>query len=114
MSSPRNKFEQALFNQLKKAKVKFGYEPEKIPYTIDAVYHPDFVLDGRIYIESKGWFRPEDKRKLSNVKRCHPTLDLRIVFQSATESNIRWAERRDIPWAEKTIPKEWITEAMKK
>lgn len=116
MSAPRNKFEQSGFDQLKKAKVPFEYEPKDkhVPYTIEAKWVPDFVLNGRIFIEYKGWFRPEHKRKLSSVKRCHPTLDIRIVFQSATEANIRWAERRGIPWAEKAIPKAWIREALKK
>lgn len=99
--------------QLDKAKVPYEYEPKDkhVPYTINAEWVPDFVLNGRIYVELKGKFDAYDKRKLVAVRRGNSTLDLRIVFYSATKTNVRWAEKHGWKWAAKTIPQEWIKEA---
>lgn len=108
---PRNLFEKRLYAQLKRAKVKFKYESERIPYVLAGHYIPDFVIEtslGRIYIEAKGYFRPEHKRKMAAVRRQHPNLDIRIVFYNASKTNIRWAERNSFKYAIGTIPKEWI------
>ncbi len=109
----RNKFETRIYNQLKKAKVPFKYESEKIPYVLAGHYIPDFVVTtalGKIYIETKGYFRPEAKRKMVAVKRLHPELDIRLVFYSATKSNKSFADRHGFKYAVGTIPEEWLNE----
>jgi len=85
-------------------------------------YTPDFVLHkkdgGKMYIEYKGYLRPEDKRKLRAMKKQHPDLDIRLVFQNAkkklnkrAKSNYgEWATKLKFPWAESFIPEEWIEE----
>jgi len=90
---------------------------EPIPYDINAKYVPDFVLPNGIIIETKGWFPPEDRRKMANVKRCHPELDIRFIFlkdQPITKGSktlySTWAEKHGFPWALKTIPVDWIYE----
>ncbi len=114
MRTTRNNFEKKIEKQLKKAKVKFGYETEKIPYTISGNYIPDFIYVSRLgkttYIETKGHFRPEAKRKMVAVKRQHPELDIRIVFYSKKLKDIKWAERYGFPYAIDEIPKEWLDE----
>lgn len=80
-------------------------------YTYSGHYTPDFVLTtklGKIYIEAKGYFRPEDKRKIVAVKRCNPHLDIRLVFYSHNKTNVRWAEKYGFPYAIQDIPKEWL------
>lgn len=109
----RNKFEKALNRQLKKAKVRFDYEVERIPYVLACHYIPDFIVHtklGKIYIEAKGYFRPEAKRKMVAVKRQHPELDIRIVFHKQTKALIKWAERHSFKYAFERIPKEWLDE----
>ncbi len=111
MRRTRNNFEKKLHTQLKKAKVNFKYEAEKIPYIISGHYIPDFILyrpDRKIYIEAKGHFRPEAKRKMVAVKKLHPTLDIRIVFYSFKAKDIRWAEKQGFPYSIKTIPGDWL------
>lgn len=111
MKSPRNKFETKLYNQLRKAKVVFKYESEKIPYHWVGHYIPDFIIttpNGKVYIEAKGHFRPEAKRKMVAVKRLFPTMDIRIVFYSKKIKDIKWAERYGFPWAIENIPGEWL------
>lgn len=107
----RNKFEHKIDLQLKKAKVKYKYESEKIPYVLAGHYIPDFIIrtpTGTIYLECKGYLRPEHKRKLIAVKRQHPEIDLRILFYATNKKYIKWAEKNGLKFAVSTIPTEWL------
>lgn len=107
----KNRFEKKLYGQLKRAKVSFKYESEKIPYVIAGHYIPDFCITtptGMVYVEAKGYFRPEHKRKMIAVKRQHPNKDIRLLFYAPNKSNIKWAERYGFKWAVDKIPKEWL------
>lgn len=113
----RNKFEKELLKFLKrKKKIKVEYETEKIPYVINGNYIPDFILSNadytgkKIYIEAKGHFRPEAKRKMVAVKKLHPELDIRFVFYSRKVSDIKFAEKHGFPYAIGKIPSEWMEE----
>lgn len=108
----KNRFEERLFDQLKKLKVKVKYESEKIPYVLYRNYIPDFIIekeDGKIlYIEAKGYFRPDAKPKMVAVKKLHPDLDIRFVFYNNNKSNIRWAMKHGFPYSIGYIPEEWL------
>jgi predicted nuclease of restriction endonuclease-like RecB superfamily len=107
----RNKFERRIELSLRKSKVKFKYESERIPYVIAAHYIPDFILStplGKIYIECKGYLRPEDRRKLVAVKKTNPHIDLRILFYREVKTQIKWAERNGFKYAIEEIPREWM------
>lgn len=111
----RSGFERTLAAQLKKAKVAFEYEAEKIPYQIKHTYCPDFKLQNGVYIEAKGFFRPGDIAKMRAVKAQNPDLDIRFVFYNAhakirgqKQTHAQWAERHGFPWADGEIPKEWL------
>lgn len=106
-----NKFEQKINKQLKKSKLSFKYEGERIPYVLAGHYIPDFVIQtptGVLYIEAKGYLRPEHKRKMVAVKKQHPSLDIRILWYSSNDRNIKWAEKNGFKWAIDTIPSEWL------
>ena len=112
-SKLRNKFETRIHNQLRRARINFKYESEKIPYVLARHYIPDFILEtksGKIYIECKGYLRDEHKAKLIAVKRQHPAVDLRIVFYSFNKKYVKWAERNGFVYAIEKIPKEWLNE----
>lgn len=108
-------FERRLAMELERAKVGFKYESSKIPYVIKHTYSPDFVLDNGVIIEAKGYLRATDIAKMRAVKAQHPELDIRFVFQDASNkvrkktTYAEWAERHGFPWAEGSIPKEWTT-----
>jgi len=110
----RNKFEHRTYDDLKKRKVKFSYETEKFPYTIESKYIPDFPIvtksGKKFYVECKGYLRPEDKRKLVAVKKCNPELDVRILFYAYNKKNIKWANKNGYRYAIGTIPQEWLDE----
>lgn len=107
----RNKFEKKIATQLRRSKREFKYESEKIPYVIAGHYNPDFVVTtptGKIYLETKGYFRPEAKRKMVAVKRQHPELDIRIVFYSYRAAYEKWAIKNGFRYAFEKIPIDWL------
>ena len=107
----RNKFEEAIRKQIKKTKIVYQYEGEQIPYIIAHHYVPDFILYtplGKVYVECKGYFRPEHKRKMVAIRRQHPNLDIRLLFYARTKANVRWAERYGFKYAFEKIPSEWL------
>lgn len=107
----RNKFEYKLLTQLKNSGVKFGYETERIPYVLAGHYIPDYIVstpNGKIYIEAKGHFRPEAKRKMVAVKRQSPDKDIRIVFYRYNAKYERWAIKHGFRYAWGDIPQEWL------
>jgi hypothetical protein len=128
----RSQLEERIARQLEVAGVAYGYETEKLHYTVPArkaAYTPDFVFDGskKIYIEAKGRFgharsqssSTAERQKLALIREQYPDIDLRIVFQNAntpiykgSKTRYRdWAEAHGIPWADKgIIPQEWINE----
>lgn len=116
MKKTRNRFEYQTQKQLSRAKVVFEYESEQIAYLLAGHYTPDFIVQtptGKIYIECKGYLRPEDKRKLVAVKRQHPAMDLRILFYpfkspKRKQQYIKWAIRNGLRYAINKIPKEWL------
>jgi hypothetical protein len=61
-----------------------------------------------VYVECKGYLRPEHKAKMVAVKKQHPEIDLRILFYASNQKNIRWAEKNGFRYAISKIPKEWF------
>ena len=112
----RSGLEKQVADLLKQLKVEYEYESEYFPYVIEHKYIPDFRV-GDVYLETKGYFKPSDRRKMLAVKRCNPDLDIRLVFQAphnkiskrskATYS--MWAEKHGFPWcAYYAIPISWL------
>ena len=121
-SSPTSKyrsgFEQTLANQLKRSGVAFEYETLKLEYRKVATYTPDFILPNGIIIEAKGVWTVEDRTKHLLVREQHPHLDIRLVFMNAfnkirkgsNTTYARWCEKKNILYANKTIPKSWLSQ----
>ena len=82
MNRYRSKLEERVAELLSNLGVIYEYETCKVPYTIQHHYHPDFILPNHVHLETKGYWSPEDRRKVAAVKRDNPDLDLRMVFQS--------------------------------
>lgn len=103
---------------LNKQGFPFNYEGMALPYTIEAVYTPDFILPNGVIIETKGLFDSSDRRKMLAVKAAHPHLDIRLCFMKADVKLSRapkslaywqWAERHGYLWCEGSIPTSWHT-----
>ena len=113
----RSKLEEKVASLLEGLGVSYEYESEKLGYTIEHNYTPDFVLPNYTYLEAKGYWAPEDRRKILNVKKSNPQVDLRMIFQSpyntiskkSKTTYAQWCEKHDIPWTSyHDIPLEWL------
>ena len=112
----RSGLEEQVAKLLDKLKIDYTYEPEWFPYVIEHKYVPDFRI-GDIYLETKGYFKPEDRRKMLAVKKANPNLDIRLVFQAPNNkiskksktTYAKWATKHGFPWcAYYAIPTDWL------
>jgi len=100
--------------------IKFEYESIKIEWEDLAyrTYTPDFILDNGIIIETKGMFTTLDRRKHLAIKKQHPKLDIRFVFENsrrklrkgAKSSYGQWCDRYDFRYYDRIIPESWLEE----
>ena len=113
----RSGLEEKVADLLEGLGVSYQYESEKLSYTIEHNYTPDFLLPNYVYLETKGYWDAADRRKVLAVKRANPDIDLRMVFQSpfnkiskkSKTTYAKWCEKHDIPWtAYHNIPLEWL------
>lgn len=80
-----------------------------------AKYLTDFRLPNGIYLEVKGWFKPSDRTKMLSVIKCHPELDIRMVFQKdqwttklKKQRYSQWCKKNKIKYCVGSVPKEWM------
>jgi predicted nuclease of restriction endonuclease-like RecB superfamily len=107
----KNKFERRILDQLEGSGLPVKYEGERIAYVYSGHYTPDFVLTtptGKVYLETKGYFRPEHKRVMRAAKKTNPNLDIRIIFYAPNKKYERWAIKNGFRYAFKEVPQEWI------
>jgi len=113
----RSKLEENIASLLEGLGISYQYESEKLSYTIEHNYTPDFVLPNYTYLEAKGYWAPEDRRKILNVKKSNPQIDLRMVFQApyntiskkSKTTYAMWCEKHAIPWTSyHNIPLDWL------
>ena len=113
----RSGLEESVAKLLEGLGVSYEYESKKISYVIQHHYTPDFVLPNHTVLECKGYWDPADRRKIKQVKKDNPDLDLRMVFQSpyntiskkSKTTYAKWCERHNIPWTHfHDIPLDWL------
>lgn len=121
-SKYRSKFESEFAKNLNQRKVNFDYETDKIEYVVPRKYTPDFCFEkkdgNKMYIETKGILDARSRTVLINVKKCHPELDIRIIFQRGSNTiskvsattYLEWARKNGFPCAETKMPSEWKKE----
>lgn len=136
----RSGLEKSVADVLRDAKVDFQYESRTFDYLVQSrnwvicpscgpikgqivrKYLVDFELKNEIFLETKGRLTDKDRSKLLSVKKQHPELDLRLVFQrdnliksrAARDNNIRyseWATKNKFPNCVGEIPEQWLKEA---
>ena len=113
----RNNFEEKIYGELVKrfGKANVSYESLKLPYVEEKTYTPDFVVltnDGKIIIETKGYFRPKDRRLMRLIKDQHNDKDIRMLFYSNSKIGkamrcSEWAERNGFVYAIGNVPTDW-------
>tara|TARA_R110000803_G_scaffold167074_1_gene230360 strand:+ start:345 stop:716 length:372 start_codon:yes stop_codon:yes gene_type:complete len=85
----------------------WGYESEKMKYTIHRTYNPDFIK-GNIYIEVKGFFRSGDTQKYKAIHEQMLKEGKILVFvwskphqklrKGSKLTNAGWCEKHGIKW----------------
>lgn len=116
----RSGLEVKVAKQLEQAGVKVEYETTKIKYSVPESVHtytPDFVLPNGIVVETKGRFVAADRKKHLLVQKQHPEKDIRFVFSNSNAkiskasktSYADWCNKHGFVYADKEIPKEWLT-----
>lgn len=120
----RSGLEDKVSKQLESKGIAFDYEIWKIPYTIPESYHiytPDFLLPNGIFIETKGLWDSDDRKKHLLIREQYPELDIRLVFSSSRSklykgsktSYAEWCEKHGILFADKLVPLDWLKEKPK-
>ena len=120
----RSGLEDKVSDELKSKGIDGEYEKHQIQYTKPATNHtykPDFRLQNGIFIETKGRFTLEDRKKHLLIKEQKPDLDIRFVFQNpnakltkkSKTTYAQWCDKNGFKWSNKDIPHEWINEEPK-
>ena len=116
----RSGFEHKVSEQLTENKINFGYEVTQINYIKPETQHKytvDFTLPNGILVETKGRWVLEDRKKYLLIKKQHPELDIRIVFQNprgkirkgSKTTYANFCDKHEILWADKEVPSAWLT-----
>lgn len=123
----RSGLEDQLKKQLIECEKKYTYESEKISYIQPEkirTYTPDFILTKKngekMYIESKGRWVLDDRKKHELIKKQYPTIDIRFIFSNPNakinkKSKTTYADicnKFGWQFAKKVIPQEWLDECL--
>lgn len=111
-------WDQAKRDTRRRTKVTLDYESERLSYVLVKKYTPDIVIETargkKIYVEIKGYLRPEDRTKMIAVKQFDPSLDIRFVFAQDNKLNKKskmkysdWCNKHNFRYAIGAIPKDW-------
>jgi len=118
----RSSLEAEILEALADQGADFEYENDILMWFSTHKYTPDFTLQTRsgktIYIEAKGWMRPQDRTKMIRVKENNPDADIRFVFERSTTKLRRsskttyamWATKHGFKYSDLVVPREWLEE----
>ena len=132
----RSLYEYRIAQDLDKRGVEYTYEEFELTYlstprgrggfcsicgatdlSVWRTYTPDFrIIQTSVFIEAKGKFTAQDRRKHLQVRDSHPDEDIRFLFQRDNKISRR-SETRYSDWCDKngfeysigtTVPEEWV------
>lgn len=118
----RSGLEEKNMKLLESKGVKAEYEMWRVPYVVPASNHhytPDILLPNGIFVETKGLWESDDRKKHLLIREQYPELDIRLVFSSShtkiykgsPTSYAEFCEKHGILFADKLIPVAWLKEA---
>jgi hypothetical protein len=121
----RSGLEERIAQELLEQGVDFSYEDLVIKYIKperQARYTPDFQIvtqsGKQIIVETKGRFLTPDRQKMILVKHQFPSLDIRFVFNRSKDRIGKkskttygmWCDKHGFPYADVSIPEDWLKE----
>jgi len=115
----RSGLEMTIHESLKSRGIDGEYEKHIIQYTKPEThhkYHPDFKLPNGIFVETKGRFLTDDRKKHLLIKAQNPNLDIRFLFQNSKTKISKaskttyadWCIKHGFKFADKDIPDDWL------
>jgi len=94
------------------------YEKDKIKYTVEHTYNPDWTVSPGVYIEAKGRFTAADRAKHLHIKKQHPDVKVYFVFEAPYNTLSKrskttyadWCEKHGYEWTtvNQGIPEHWL------
>ena len=85
---------------------KLPYEQDKIKYVVPAsnhTYTPDFTVTKNIYIETKGLWTTQDRKKACLIREQHPEIKILYVLyrnqklsKKSSTTYLEWAAKHDL------------------
>jgi len=116
----RSGLEEQVAQELQALGLTVSYETDVISYQQPAKprkYHPDFKIREGLYVETKGRFVTADRQKHLLIKEQYPNIEIRFVFSNSktriskksTTRYCDWCDRYGFVYADKHIPKEWLS-----
>ena len=115
----RSGLEMEIDNALKEHGIDGEYEQHIIEYVKPETkhkYHPDFKLPNGIFVETKGRFLTDDRKKHLLIRTQSPELDIRFLFQNSKSKISKgskttyadWCIKYGFKFADKVIPADWL------
>ncbi len=120
----KSKFEELVSSHLEEKERRASYEVDTLSYTqpeVQRKYKPDFKIADNVYIECKGIFSLDDRKKMLWVKEQHPEKTFYILFYNAYQKLRKgssttyadWCDKHGFIWADwfksgRSIPIEWF------
>ena len=98
------------------------YEQDTLSYIrpqTEHEYTPDFKINDSVYIEAKGIWDTDDRKKLLLVREQYPEITICMVFYNADYKIYKgskttygdWCNEHGIPWIDirtEDLPEEWF------
>lgn len=118
----RSGLEDVICQELSDKGIPYKYEELTLEYIQPEKkrkYTPDIVLErSGIVIEIKGRWVTADRQKIAMVKQQYPDMDLRMVFSNSKTKISKsskttygdYCDKLGIPYADRTIPEDWLKE----
>lgn len=83
---------------LKKQKIAFKYEEDRIPYVRQSSYTPDWKIGPKTYLETKGEFTSSQRSNLLSFREQHPDIKIIMVFAQANNKLNRKSKMTYAEW----------------
>ena len=100
----RSGLEEQVGAELIELGVPCKFEEERIEYVVparSAKYTPDFRLPDGSFVETKGRFVTEDRKKHLLIKEQHPHIKIRLLFNNPNSKISKRSKTTYAMWCEK-------------
>ena len=87
--------------------VKAEYEKTRFKFVKVGHYTPDWKINDKLYVETKGYFSPSNRGNLLSFREQHPDVEIFLVFgqpenrltKKSKTTYAAWCEQHGFRWA---------------